>query len=468
MMSYYLAIDIGASSGRHILLHKGSGKVIAEEIYRFNNQMVNNDNSLCWDIDNLLYEVIKGIKKCKEINKIPCSVSIDTWAVDYVLLDKDDNILGKTYAYRDTRIHGADKIVEAIISDSELYQRTGIQKQLFNTIYQLTALKRDEPEILETAHTFLMIPDYLHYRLTGIKTNEYTNATTTGLVNCHTKDWDYKLIKNLGLSRHIFQKLINPLDTVGEFTDEIKKEIGFSSKIVMCATHDTGSAVVAIPTIVENSLFLSSGTWSLLGVETRVPITSKESQTANYTNEGGFDDSYRFLKNIMGLWMIQCIYHEFKEKYSYSEISKMAAGENIATIVDCNDERFFAPKSMTDEIKLLAKETNQKIPESIGEIVAVVYNSLGVCYRKAIDEIEKLTGRSYNLIHIIGGGANAEYLNKVTARVTGRKVIAGPTEATAIGNGLCQMLASGEFSSIKKARECVKRSFDLKEYGGAE
>ncbi len=467
-MNYYLAIDIGASSGRHVIVYKDNGKLFAEEIYRFENSMLDVDGALCWDTYKLFNEVLLGIKKCKEVGKIPYSLSIDTWGVDYVLLDKDDNILGKTYGYRDSRTQGVDKYVESIISDNELYERTGIQKQLFNTIYQMTASKIQEPDILEKAEAFLMMPDYLHYKLTGVKTNEYTNATTTGLVNCQTKNWDYEIIDMLGLPGHIFQDISKPMDFIGVLSDEIKKEVGFSCRVTECATHDTGSAVMAAPLADQHSLYLSSGTWSLLGVESAAPIISAEGRSANFTNEGGFDYRYRYLKNIMGLWMIQCIYHEFGEKYSYAKLSEMAAKEQIKTTVGCNDKRFFSPESMINEIKNYAVETKQDIPEMAGEIAAVAYNSLAESYKSAIGEIKKLTDKSYNVINIIGGGSNADYLNRKTAQVTGCKVYAGPGEATAIGNALCQMLAHGEFDNIEMARECVKLSFDLKEYGGSQ
>jgi len=465
-MNYHLSIDIGASSGRHMLVYKDKDKLYMEEIYRFSNGMIEAGGSLCWDVDALFNEVLTGIKICKDIGKVPYSLSIDTWGVDYVLLDKDDTIVGKTYAYRDARTQGIDEYVHQFISEKELYSRTGIQKQLFNTIYQLVASKRKEPEILEKAEAFLMIPDYLNYRLTGIKTNEYTNATTTGLINCSTNNWDYELIEMLGLPNHLFQKLEQPMHLMGEFSRKIQGAAGYNCKVIACASHDTGSAVIAAPLANEASLYLSSGTWSLLGVENKEPITNEKSREANFTNEGGYNNTYRHLKNIMGLWMIQCAYHELDEKYSYSELSDMAEKEVIETIVDCNDERFFAPESMINEIRKYALETNQTVPETAGEIAAVVYNSLAESYKKAIAEIESITGRNYNTIHIIGGGANADYLNRITARVTGCTVYSGPIEATAIGNAVCQMIASGEFENLNEARECIKQSFDLKEYGG--
>lgn len=465
-MNYYLAIDIGASSGRHILMHKVNNKLITQEIYRFENQMTDYEGSLCWNVNDLFDEVIRGIKICSELNKMPYSLSIDTWGVDYVLLDNNGEIIGKTYGYRDLRTLGMDEIVEDVISDADLYKRTGIQKQPFNTIYQLMAAKVNEQEALEKAESFLMMPDYLHYRLTGIKTNEYTNATTTGLINCHTNCWDMELIDKLGFPKKIFKDLKMPKDTIGQLKEEIQKLVGFDCKVVACATHDTGSAAMAIPKIQSNSVFLSSGTWSLLGVENDSPITTAESKTANFTNEGGYDYRYRYLKNIMGLWMIQCAYHEFDEKYSYNEISEMAEDTEIDTLVNCNDKRFFAPVSMIDEIKLYAKETNQKIPLSIGEIASVVYDSLAECYKKAIKEIEEITGKELDSVQIIGGGANAQYLNKLTSIKTGLKVTAGPMEATAIGNGLCQMIQKGEFEDLDEARMCVMRSFGVKEYGG--
>ncbi len=461
---YYLAIDIGASSGRHILGSIENGKIQLEEVYRFPNGMKEVDGSLCWDIEQLFVEIKQGLKKCKELGKIPSCMGIDTWAVDYVLLDKDNQVLGKTYGYRDKRTKGMDENVYETISLEDLYERTGIQKQVFNTIYQLMAAKEQEPDILNRAETMLMIPDYFNFLLTGVKKTEYTNATTTQLVSPITKDWDRELIQLLGYPEKIFGKITVPGTVVGTFTKEIQEEIGFACDVVLPATHDTGSAVAAIPTTKEDALYISSGTWSLMGTELKQADTSAESRKANLTNEGGVDFRFRYLKNIMGLWMIQSVKKEFMQDYSFAYICEMASKQTIPSIVDCNDEMFLAPDSMIEAVKEYCRSTNQQVPETEWEIASVIYNSLGQCYADTISEIEQQTKKVYDRIHIVGGGANADYLNQITAKATKRDVWAGPGEATAIGNLIVQMMAQGEFKNLKEARQCVSESFEIKKY----
>lgn len=464
MEKYYLAIDIGASSGRHILGSVVDGKMKLEEVYRFPNGMDNKDGVLCWDVDRLFTEIKTGLKKCKEIGKIPVTMGIDTWAVDYVLLDKDDKILGDTVGYRDSRTNGMDDKVYETISLSALYERTGIQKQIFNTIYQLMAVKTQHPEYLEQAEAMLMIPDYFHFLLTGEKKMEYTNATSTQLVNPDTNDWDYELIDMLGYNRKMFRPVSMPGTVVGNFTKEIREEVGFDCTVVLPATHDTGSAVMAVPTNDDNALYISSGTWSLMGIESKKANCSMESMAANFTNEGGYDHRFRFLKNIMGLWMIQSVKKEFTEDLSFAEICDMASKEKIRSIVDCNDECFLAPKSMIVAVQDFCANTKQEIPRTVGEISAVIYNSLAKCYSETIKEIETITGNTYDTIYVVGGGANAGYLNELTAGYTKRKVSAGPTEATAIGNIMAQMLHDHVFADLAEARVCVGKSFDVKFY----
>lgn len=464
MSEYYLAIDIGASSGRHMLSYMEDGKMRLEEVYRFPNGMDNKDGTLCWDIDRLFGEIVAGLKKCKELGKVPKTMSIDTWGVDFVMLDKDDNILGDAVGYRDKRTEGMDQEVYKIISQEELYERTGIQKQIFNTIYQLMAVKKQHPEHMNKAVSLLMIPDYLHFLLTGVKKNEYTNATTGQLINPETTDWDYRLIEKLGYNSKMFMPVSMPGEVVGAFSDKISEEVGFNATVILPGTHDTASAVLAVPTNNDKAVYISSGTWSLMGVERKEADCSIESMKANFTNEGGYDYRYRYLKNIMGLWMIQSVRGEIAQNLSYGEICSLASRETIKSIVDCNDERFLAPKNMTEEVKAYCRDTNQQVPESLGEIASVIYNSLASCYADTVEEIEKITGNSYDTIYVVGGGANAAYLNELTAKYTKRKVSAGPTEATAIGNITVQMLYDNVFKDLPQARTCIGESFDIKHY----
>lgn len=464
-MNYYLAVDIGASSGRHILGYTEGTEIKLEEIYRFENGMTKKEDKLLWDTNHLFREIINGMKKCKEIGKIPVSMSIDTWAVDYVLLDENDKVLGDTYGYRDSRTNGMDEEVYKIIPEKELYQRTGIQKQIFNTIYQLMAVKKQTPELLEKAKTYLMLPDYFQFLLTGNKVSEYTNATSTQLVNPSSKEWDMELIEELGYPADIFLPLSMPGTVVGNLTREIQTEVGFDTQVVLCASHDTASAVMAMPKKTGNGLYISSGTWSLMGTELKKAICTKESQEANFTNEGGYNFRFRYLKNIMGLWMIQSVRHELNDQYSFAELCDMAEEcIEFPSRVDVNSDKFLAPANMIEAIKTYCKETNQPVPEKVGELATVIYQSLADCYGKTVEEIEKLTDASYDAIHIIGGGSNASYLNQLTANASKKTVYAGPGEATAIGNIMAQMIKSGELRDLSEARQAVFDSFEIKTY----
>ncbi len=464
MDRYYLAVDIGASSGRHMLASMKDGKMQLEEAYRFPNGMDDKNGTLCWDVDRLFAEIKNGLKKCKELGKIPVSMAIDTWGVDYVLLDKDDRILGDTVGYRDSRTEGMDEKVYEVIPQEELYARTGIQKQIFNTVYQLMAVKESHPEYLEQAESILMIPDYFHFLLTGVKKNEYTNATTGQLVSPKTNDWDYELIEMLGYNPEMFRPVSMPGTVVGDFTEEVQKEVGFNCTVVLPATHDTGSAVLAVPTNDDDAVYISSGTWSLMGIERKEADCSVESMKANFTNEGGYDHRFRYLKNIMGLWMIQSVKKEFTEDLSFAQICEMASKETIPSIVDCNDDCFLAPKSMIQAVQDFCRRTGQQVPETVGEISSVIYNSLAKCYGDTVQEIEEITGKKYSTIYVVGGGSNAGYLNELTAKYTGKKVSAGPSEATAIGNVIVQMLHDGVFKDLPEARTCVRESFDVVMY----
>ena len=470
MTVYHLAVDIGASSGRHMIGWLKNGRIQLKEIYRFENRLVHKNNHLCWDIDHLYEEVLQGIRACKEQGYVPETMGIDTWAVDYVLLDKEGKRIGDAVSYRDDRTNAIRDELEqkGILSFEEHYEKTGIQYQKFNTVYQLLALKKEEPELLDQADCMLMIPDYLNYRLTGKKVQEYTNATTTGLVNADTNTWDEDLIRRLDIPFHIFAK-ISPAGTIlGDFSDEIQQKTGMNVKVVLPATHDTGSAYLAVPAKDDNAVFLSSGTWSLLGVENKTAITSKESCQENFTNEGGYEYRYRYLKNIMGLWMIQNIRRELKDENgnvpSFPELIQ-AAEENrdFPSMVDPDDDRFLAPASMIEEVKQACADTKQKIPVSTGEVMQVVYNSLSQDYRRAIESLKSLTGKTYTALHIVGGGSQDMYLNQMTANATGLPVYAGPTEGTALGNLIVQFISCGEIRTLQDARNMIGNSFEIKE-----
>ena len=459
MPKYYLAVDIGASSGRHILGWVEDGKIQLEEVYRFPNGMTEKNGHLCWDHEALAQHVVAGMKKCAEIGKIPSYMGIDTWGVDYVLLDKNGDVIGDAVGYRDSRNAAAMEDVYKIVPKAELYARTGIQILDYNTVFQLMALKKEHPEQLEEAETLLMIPDYLGYVLTGIAHQEYTNATTGALVNLESGEWDIEMIERLGYPTKLFQKLSMPCDVLGNLSDKIKAEVGYDLTVIHPASHDTGSAVLAVPTNSENAIYLSSGTWSLMGIERKVPDASDVSYEKNFTHEGGVDHRFRYLKNIMGLWIIQSIRKELGGKYSFAELCDMATALGDTKYrINVNDNCFLAPKSMMKAIKDYCGAEDMPLDH----MLCCVYHSLADFYAKTIADLKEISGRELDALHIIGGGSKDDYLNKLTADRLDIPVYAGPTEATAIGNILAQMLATGVFASIAEARETVFNSFDVK------
>ena len=454
-MTYYLAIDIGASSGRHILGYIDNGRLKLEEIHRFENYITNQNGTLVWDIEHLVSEVKKGIAKCKEIGKIPCTVAIDTWGVDYVLLDESKQEIMPAVSYRDSRTNRVINKVESIISAEELYLKTGIQKQNFNTIYQLYADKLSGR--LEDAKHFLMIPAYLSYKLTGIIKNEYTNATTTGMVNADTKQWDYEIIDKLSLPKHLFGTLDTPCTVIGNFTKEMQDYAGFDSTVIFAPSHDTASAVCACP-IDDNSVYISSGTWSLIGVESLNPIVNEKSMAANFANEGGIDYRFRFLKNYMGMWLFQNVKKNLNNEFSYDDMMRLAMQSKRFEMLDTNAPDFLAPENMINAIRSYLK--NESIPIEV--VINSVYHSLAQSYKNAIDEIEKLADKTIDNIFIVGGGSKDTYLNELTAQYTGKKVVTGLSEATATGNLLSQIMFDKKIS-LAQARELVRNSFDIKE-----
>lgn len=469
MQNYYLAVDIGASGGRHMLAYMQDGKMQLEEVYRFENGMKQADGRLLWDIGHLFAEILNGMKRCREIGKIPVTMSIDTWAVDYVLLDEDDKALGDTYGYRDSRTKGMDEKVYEVIPETELYARTGIQKQIFNTIYQLMAVKEKTPGLMEKAKTFLMLPDYFQFLLTGKKCQEYTNATSTQLVDPKSRQWDKELITALGYPADLFLPLSMPGTEVGNLKEEIQRQVGYNCRVVLCASHDTASAVMAVPCTEGEPLYISSGTWSLMGVEMGAAKCDLQSQNANFTNEGGYDHRFRYLKNIMGLWMIQSVRHELGDSCSFAELCKLAEEcREFPSRVDVNADAFLAPESMMQAIAEECRKTGQRVPRTPGEYAAVIYQSLARCYGDTVKEVEANTGKKYDAVHIIGGGSKAAYLNQLTADATGKTVYAGPGEATAVGNILAQMIADGVFADLKEARACVLESFAVARYTANE
>ncbi len=450
---YYLAIDIGASSGRHVLGYMQDGVIKTEEIYRFKNGFFEENGHKKWDTDYLFKEIVNGLKKAKTLGKIPQSVGIDTWGVDYALLDKEDKLIDGVYAYRDGRTEKTISAVHKKVPFTKLYARTGVAQASYNTVYQLY----DDiiTGRMKKAQTFLMFPDYLHFLLTGVKKQEYSNATTTGLVNAFTKQWDLDTIAELGYKKSLFKTLYKAGENVGSLKKEIAEEIGYDTQVVLPATHDTASAIFATP-LDSETLFLSSGTWSILGAETDNAFTGEVCMQKGYSNEGGYDKRNALLTNIMGLWIFQQIRKETGDKYSFAELTQMARENPVEETINVNDTAFLAPENMTETVWAKA---GRKM--SLGETAYCVFNSLALDYQRAVKAVESVTGVQYTTLRIIGGGSQNGLLNELTKKYTGLQVTAGPTECTAIGNLLAQMLAFGEIENEKQGKEIIKKSFDI-------
>ena len=421
MAKIYLAVDIGASSGRHIAGWLEEGVIKTEELYRFPNSVTEQDGHLTWDINALLRHVKQGVAIAKEKYPRIESLSIDTWGVDYVLLGGDEEVR-PCYAYRDSRTEAVIPQVHEKISFTRLYRHTGIQFQSFNTIYQLYADKLAGR--LEGVTDFLMIPEYLMYKLCGFKSHEYTNATTGGMVSAETGEFDHAIIEALGLPEHLFCKLQHPGEVIGEYE---------GIKVVLCATHDTGSAVEGIP-MDEDAPYISSGTWSLLGVKTPKPITNAASELANWSNEGGVGYN-RYQKNIMGMWLVNRLRSELCPDKPWSEVTAEAEKSRFEGTVDANAAGFLAPESM----KTAFDTALSMKPQTVGDYFRCAYRSLALSYMNALQELQHNTGKHYDSIYIVGGGAKNAFLNELTEKATGKKVIALPIEATAIGNLRIQM-----------------------------
>lgn len=433
-MKYYLAIDLGASSGRHIIGYKNQGEIKLEEIHRFKTGMDESRDGLIWNIDRLLKEIIKGIKLAFQKYPNIESISIDTWGVDYVLMNGDKEIY-PCFAYRNKRCEGSAIRVHTKIPFEEMYKRTGIQFAPFNTIYQLNDdLERGR---LDDATDYLMLPSYFTYRLTGIKTHEYTEESTGSFINVKTGEYDDYIIDSIGLPKKLFGKIEQPGFIVGDLLPKIQKKVGGNAKVVLCASHDTGSAFEAVD-VPSDGIIISSGTWSLLGIKSKTPIVNEKSLQENYTNEGGVG-YVRFLKNIMGMWLN----NELKKEVLFTQeyIDNNIKNADYKVTFDVNDKSLSAPKSMKEA---LLKLLSICPPSNNLELFASIYRSLALSYKNAIDGLEEITNKKFKSIYIVGGGAKNKFLNELVEEYTKKKVVALPIEATSIGNIKVQMKASGE------------------------
>ncbi len=459
-MRYYLAIDIGASSGRHIVAYLENGKMITEEVYRFQNGPkmqagFDGKEHLMWEPERLYAEVLNGLKRAKELGKIPYAIGIDTWGVDYALLDENDNAIGGVYCYRDNRTETTIPEVHNVFPFEKLYEKTGIGFATFNTVYQLLDDKKTGR--MNGAKSMLMLPDYLNFRLTGVEKQEYTNATTTGMVNAKTHTWDEEIIEKLGYKKELFGELTQPGSVVGDLSAETQAFVGYNAKVMLPATHDTASAVLAAP-LEAQTPYISSGTWSLLGVEQNYAHTDRAALEAGYSNEGSVNFNFRLQINIMGLWMIQQVRHELDDKYSFVELAEFAKANPVDVELNVNDNRFLAPTSMIDAINETVGKTL-----TVGEMAYVIYSNLAKFYDKALKALEEVTGERYKTLNIIGGGSQNKLLNALTAKYTGKKIIAGPAEGTAIGNLMMQMVGAGDIKDVAEGRQIIRNSFDINE-----
>ncbi|WP_370956952.1 rhamnulokinase [Bacillus subtilis] len=457
----YTAIDVGASSGRIMVGELNEGKLDIQEIHRFANGFSQRDGHCLWDIDHLLKQILQGLQKVKTLGYEHCTVGIDTWAVDYVLLDEKGDRLREAISYRDRRTdHTIDKL-EHTLSKAAIYQKTGIQFQPFNTIYQLY---EEDRELLKKTDKIMMVPDYLGYCLTGKAVTEITNASTTQLLNASTGNLDPELLEAVSVQEQQFAPLTEPGCELGKLRNEWFPDYDLPAcKVMTVATHDTASAVIAAPGVSDGWAYISSGTWSLIGVENKTPIITDLALENNYTNERGANNTIRFLKNIIGMWAIQEVKQQLQADYSFQQLAEEAKKtEPFQQFINLNDKRFLNPENMIKEIQHYCGQTRQKIPRTAGELACCIYSNLAIIYAIAIKELETITEKPIEQFHIIGGGARNDFLNQLTADMSGKAVYAGPIEATATGNLLMQMIAAKEVKDIKEARQVVRNSFPIK------
>ena len=470
----YLGVDLGAESGRVIAGSWDGSKMVLKPLHRFGNGGVRIAGSLRWDILRLWSEIQGGLALgAKEFSGQVRSVGIDTWALDFVLLSKSGELLGLPHHYRDARTRGLIKAAEAKVPREEIFSASGIQFMEINTLYQWMALHRDSPEIVEAADRFLMIPDFLNWSLCGSTAVEFTNATTTQFFHPEKKAWSVELLRRLGLSSDALGGVIQPGTRLGTLRESVMETTGLSRgiEVIAPATHDTGSAVAAVPTDRTGKpgwAYISSGTWSLVGIESAVPYLSARALELNLTNEGGVDGTWRVLKNVMGLWLVQQCRRVFEVHggtSDYAVLANMAdQSAPLRSIVDPDDARFLNPTDMPAAIRDYCRETHQRIPETEGAIIRCALESLALKYAVVLGQIEDVTGQAIEIIHIVGGGSRNRLLNQLTADACQRPVLAGPAEATVLGNLLVQVRATGELNTLSDIRDAVRRSAEVEAF----
>lgn len=469
-VKHVLAFDYGASSGRAILGSYDGERLTLKEIHRFSNDPVMVGGSLHWDILRLYHELKQGILKAKKETGISIdSIGIDTWGVDFGLLDKNDVLLGNPYHYRDSYTDGMIEEALRVVSRERIYKDTGIAFQKFNTLYQLLALVKNKSTLLENAETLLFTPDLLNFFLTGNKSCEFTIASTSQMLLAGRGTWAYDLLNELGIPIQILPEIIDSCNFVGKLRKSVQDELGINEiPVIAVASHDTGSAVISAPLEDSNDAYISSGTWSLLGTEREKPVINEKTLKYNYTNEGGINRTVRLLVNIMGLWVYQECRRAWRKQgieISYDEMDAMAeAAKPFQSFIDVDDETFYSPGNMPEKVVEFCKKTGQSAPADKGSIIRIVMESLALKYRSSVEGLEEIVGNRVPALHIVGGGCKNTVLSQYTADVLNRPITAGPIEATAIGNVMSQLIALKEIEDVKQAREVVKRSFPTEEY----
>jgi rhamnulokinase len=465
MSAGYLAVDLGAESGRVVLGRFDGGRVSPEEVHRFPNSPVRLPDGLHWDVLRILSEIKDGLAKAVREEKIE-GIGIDSWGVDFGLLDGEGALVSNPYHHRDTRTEGMMEEAFGLVPKEEIYQTTGIQFLPINTLYQLLAMRRSP--LLEAAETMLLIPDLINYWLTGEKACEYTNATTTQLLDLQEAGWARDLFEGLDLPSRILSPIVQPATELGPLLPEVAEEVGAGPPVFAVASHDTASAVVAVPAEGEDFAYISSGTWSLVGVELPGPVVAEEGLRANFTNEGGFGGKTRLLKNVMGLWLLQECRRQWAREgheYSYEELALLAEDAPPAgPLVDPDHPAFLAPGNMASRIRSLCEETGQRPPEEPAALARCVFESLALKYKHAIEQAESLAGRAIGTVNVVGGGSQNSLLCQLTSDATRLPVLAGPVEATALGNLMVQAYARGHLASLEEMREAVRRSVEVQEY----
>ena len=468
MAKRVLAFDFGASSGRAIIGTLDNGKITLNEVHRFSNDPVTVNGTFYWDVLRLFHEIKQGLLKAKQAGGFD-SIGIDTWGVDFGLLDKDGVLLENPVHYRDKRNIGMVEKAAKYIGKDEMYKLTGIQFMDFNTAFQLLSIKENRPELLARAESLLFMPDLFAYFLTGNKVSEYSIATTSQLVDINTRDWSKEMLEKLGLPEKIFNRIVPSGSVTGYLSDEICEELGLEKvPVIAVCGHDTQSAVTAVPSEKEDFAFISSGTWSLFGTETKKPIVNDLSYSFNVTNEGGFGYSTAFLKNICGLWLIQESRRQWireGKEYSYAELEKAALREKpFARFIDPDAPEFAVPGNLPARITEYCRRTGQSIPENEGQTVRCIYESLALRYRAVLEGIEKCTGKNYDSLNVVGGGTKDTLLCKMTADACNITVYAGPIEATVMGNVAVQLISGGDIADVVEARRIIANSGQLKCY----